>query len=233
MSQSQTLFSLQQIDTQIDQTHSRIEELGRILSGNTQLQQCELDHAQAEQHFNTEIRSLQGAEQLVLEQQIKIEQTEAALYGGKIHVPKELQDLQNELASLKRHLVVLEERQFDCMVKVEEAQAKVDATSKLVDEIKASWIEKTANLQHEVTQLELQIDRLAAERAAALTSVVAEILPTYEQLRKQRKGVAVAKISAKSCGACGATLTPAILQAAQSSSTIIRCPTCSRILYSG
>ena len=56
--------------------------------------------------------SLRVAEAEAEAQKIKIEHTEASLYGGSVHNPKELQDLQRDVASLKKHLTTLEERQL-------------------------------------------------------------------------------------------------------------------------
>lgn len=60
-----------------------------------------MEASQADLH-NTR-HDLKTAEAEAEAQKIKIEQTEASLYGGSVHNPKELQDLQREVASLKKH----------------------------------------------------------------------------------------------------------------------------------
>ena len=62
-----------------------------------------------------------------------------------------------------------------------------------------------------------------------LGDVPAEMLPKYDQLRKQKNGFAIASVINNSCSACGATLPPALQQ--KSRTTLSYCPTCKRIVY--
>ena len=52
----------------------------------------------------------------------RVGQAEASLYGGHVQNPKELQDLQKDVASLKRHLETLEERELEAMEAAENAE---------------------------------------------------------------------------------------------------------------
>jgi hypothetical protein len=233
MSQSQVLFSLQQIDSRLDQVNNRTLEIDKILSTNIELEQAQARVAEAQKNLDSNIHDLHIAERHVQDQFVKIEQTEAALYGGKIRIPKELQDLQNEAIALKKHLVVLEDRQLDHMEKVEIAQEQLSNALSLLDKVNAAWVEQTAQLHNEQTHMQTLRIRLESERAAVISPISSDLLLVYENLRKQRNGVAVVRVSGKSCSACGTTLSPAIMQSVQSAQTTIRCPTCSRILYSG
>ena len=53
----------------------------------------------------------------------KLQQAEASLYGGTVRNPKELQDLQAEVASLKKHLITLDADEIAWMEKLEAADA--------------------------------------------------------------------------------------------------------------
>jgi len=233
MSQAQILYRLQQIDTQLDQVHSRTSEIERTLAGNSELELAKTNLDAAQEQVNTELQSLHKAEQAVQDQLIKIEQAEAALYGGKIRIPKELQDLQQDVVSLKKHLVLLEDRQLEYMEAVETAQDRLSQAESGLDQAKASWATQTAHLHAELSHHQTSLIRLEAERNAALSPISAELLSIYDNLRKQRNGVGVVRVSGKSCAACGTTLTPAVMQSVQSSANIVRCPSCNRILYSG
>ncbi len=233
MSQAQILYRLQQIDTQLDQIHARISDIERTLAGSTELELAKASFSAAQEQLAAELRSLQKAEQAAQDQSIKIEQVEAALYGGKIRLPKELQDLQNDVVSLKKHLLQLEDRQLEHMEAVETAQAQLHLAESGLDQAQASWSAQTAHLHAELSQHHILLVRLEAERNAALSPVPPELLSVYENLRRQRNGVGVVKVSGKSCAACGTTLAPAVMQSVQSSANIVRCPSCNRILYSG
>lgn len=233
MSQAQILYRLQQIDSQLDQAQSRITEINRTLAGSTELEQAKADLDAASNQLNGELHNLHKAEQIVQDQSIKIEQAEKALYGGKIRLPKELQDLQSDVAALKKYKVVLEDRQLEHMEAVESAQDRLHEAESVVDQVQASWTAQTAHLRAELSQVLINLTRLEAERTAALSPIPLELLTIYDTLRKQRNGISVVKISGKSCTACGTTLSPAVVQSVQSSANIIRCPSCNRILYSG
>jgi len=226
------LYRLQQIDIQLDQNHTRIREIETTLSGNDELKQAKDSLADIETKLESEMHALNKAEQAVTDQQFKIEQTESTLYSGKVRIPKELQDLQNEVAALKRHLLVLEDRLLDCMVSVESTTETRDKASTFLEKINNQWIEQTKILVNQSSHLEDQVLRLESERKTAITPIPQDLMIIYEQIRKQRNGIAVAIVSSKSCSACGTTLYPALLQAAQSA-VLTRCPTCNRILYSG
>jgi predicted nucleic acid-binding Zn-ribbon protein len=233
MNQSSNLYRLQLIDTQIDVANSRIREIEAILSNNTELQQAQEQAHIAEQTLQDASKSLKKAEEAVQDQHIKINQSESVLYGGKVRNPKELQDLQNELAALKRFQGVLEDRQLEAMLFLEDAESEYRRVNLHLNETLARTTEEQSGLKGELSRLRKTIERLEIERQAAASAVISDNLHLYEQLRQTRRGVAVAKVSSQACGACGAFLTPALVQSAYSPDQLTRCTSCGRILYAG
>src|SRR5829696_4356461 len=112
MSAALGLYRLQQVDSQIDQIQSRLKAIRQILENDDELRAASTLFSVAENNEKEAERLLKQIELEVEKQRIKIQQTEASLYGGLVKNPKELQDLQKDIASLKRHLETLEERQF-------------------------------------------------------------------------------------------------------------------------
>jgi predicted nucleic acid-binding Zn-ribbon protein len=231
MSQSSNLYRLQQIDSQLDLAQTRLQEIETALRENTALQRALEDHRAAEENLKGEQQTLYHAEVAVGDQRIKIEQSESMLYSGKVKNPKELQDLQNEVAALKRHLTVLEDRQLESMLTVEEAESTLKNASIVLDDTRARSSENQSRLRGEQSSLVVQVQRLEIERQAAASAIQPQDIDLYEQLRKQRRGVAITRIADKTCSACGTTLTPALIQSAHSPNQLTRCPSCSRILY--
>jgi predicted nucleic acid-binding Zn-ribbon protein len=231
MSQSSNLYRLQQIDSQLDLAQTRLQEIETALRENAALQRALEDHRAAEENLKGEQQTLYHAEVAVGDQRIKIEQSESMLYSGKVKNPKELQDLQNEVAALKRHLNVLEDRQLESMLTVEEAESTLKNASIVLDDTRARSSENQSRLRGEQSSLVVQVQRLEIERQAAASAIQPQDIDLYEQLRKQRRGVAITRIADKTCSACGTTLTPALIQSAHSPNQLTRCPSCSRILY--
>jgi predicted nucleic acid-binding Zn-ribbon protein len=233
MSQSFKLFRVQQIDSLLDRARLRLKEIDIALHDEAALRQAQTTMAEAEQEYQDASRALHRAEQDVQSQNIKIEQTEATLYGGKVRNPKELQDLQNESAALKRYLAVLEDRQLEAMLVLEVTEAQLQSAKTYHEECSAQSAAENARLTNEKSTLEKDIGRQELEKQAASSGIPDSDLRLYEQLRKQRNGVAVARVIDRTCSACGSTLSAALYSAAQSPNQISRCETCGRILYAG
>lgn len=233
MSQIFKLFRLQQIDSRIDKIQARLEEIDAALSDDESLRRTEKRAAQAQSTLEDARKSLKQAEQEVQAQRLKIEQNQAALYGGKVRNPKELQDLQNEAEALKRYLNVLEDRQLEAMLIVDDAESKHQEMVEHLQRAQKENADKNAELLVEKETLLQELNRETSEREMIAEGIDDPDLLLYKQLRKQRSGVAVAKVTDKTCAGCGSTLSASLLQAARSPSQIARCATCGRILYSG
>jgi hypothetical protein len=233
MSQPFKLFRLQQLDSHIDQAAARLQQIEQSLADEHELlsarQQEDMDAAA----LDAERKKLRRAEDEVKAQRVKIEQTEATLYGGKVRNPKELQDLQNDVAALKRYLVVLEERQLESMISAEEAEAVLAQSAQALAQVEQRRRQTVSALQKEKNTLNEEVRHLQDERDAASSGIPAGDLALYNQLRQQRRGVAVARVVDKNCSACGSTLSAALLHSARSPNQISRCDTCGRILYLG
>jgi uncharacterized protein len=227
------LYRLQQIDTQHDRVFARIQEIENTREKDENLTAAIDNHAKTSANLQRLHKELKKAEENVREQRIKIETSEAALYGGKIRNPKELQDLQQEIVSLKKYLSVLEDRELELMQEYEDVdKANSEASSILSQE--TSRHERTlTNLHAEEANLKNELTHISDERQAAQAGFTPDEIHLYETLRKQRRGVAVARVVNKACSACGSTLSAALLQAAYSPGQISRCETCGRILYGG
>jgi predicted nucleic acid-binding Zn-ribbon protein len=233
MSRPFKLFRLQQIDTQLDMQRGRLKKIETALSDDSELRQIEGKLAILKEETLLTQNSLRGAEFETLQQRIKIEQTEAALYGGKVRNPKELQDLQNELAALKRYLSVLDERQFEAMLKEEDASQRYELMIEEQTRIQHEHSQQIQQLNIEKEKLFNEIKNSENERDAAEAVVEPGDIAMYQQLRLKRRGLAVSKIVDKACVSCGSTLSAALLNAAHSPNQLSFCESCGRILYFG
>jgi len=233
MSLSFKLFRLQQTDNQLDKLHDELNAIEVKLNDNHALNRAKTTEELKKKNLEHKRNSLRQAEDNVLNQQIKIEQSEATLYSGKVNNPKELQDLHNELAALERYLIVLEDRQLEEMMELEQAEVEFeDAALKLkrVHQEDTLLKNKLSTKKREIIQ---ETDRLNNERIAEIKSISNDDIILYERLRQKKRRVAVAKVIDNTCSACGSTLTTALRQSAQSPSKITYCESCGRILYGG
>jgi predicted nucleic acid-binding Zn-ribbon protein len=231
MSAALGLYRLQQVDSQIDQIQSRLKANQQVLDNDDELRAANSLFSAAQEKDKEAAHLVKQSELEVEKQRIKIQQAEASLYGGLVKNPKELQDLQKDIASLKRHLETLEERQLEAMEIAESAEKELQAANLALEKLKSSRGDQFGHLAKENEKLHKDLETLLSERSAVMQDISTSMITLYDQLRKQRRGIAVATISDDSCAACGTTLNAAIQQNARSSSQLFNCPTCGRILY--
>lgn len=231
MSASLGLYRLQQVDRQIDRTRSQLDTIRQTLENDVEMREClkQVETAKtAHHHAHHELRS---TEVEVEAQKIKIEQAESSLYGGRVQNPKELQDLQKDVASLKKHLATLEERELEAMLAAETADKNLQNANTQLELIQARLGSEHKKLIADQSTFVMELENLVEEREATLAPIDSSLLQIYEDLRQQRRGIAVAEITDNACAACGGTLNSAIQQSARSQK-LVNCPTCGRILYS-
>lgn len=231
MSASLGLYRLQQVDRQIDRARSQLDAIRKTLENDIELRSAlaRVDDAQKEnQRVHHDLQMIEADSQ---SQKIKIQQADSSLYGGNVHNPKELQDLQNDVASLKRHLATLDERELEAMLKLEGVETQLqDAEADLVN-LQSRLGGQHNQLFEQQAAIMKNLERLDEEREASVNPIDNRLLEMYENLRQQKRGVAVAEISDHACAACGATLTPSMQQNARSAAQLVNCPSCGRILF--
>lgn len=231
MSAALGLYRLQLVDSRMDEIRERLEEIRRTLENDREMRLAKKLVTETESKLTLARQALNQAEAEVNKQKIKIEQSESNLYSGNVKNPKELQDLQNEVAALKRYLETLEDRQLETMLEEERNEMAYRAALEKLERVKEKLANQNQNLTDEQAELNKDFDRLDAERQAALAPLSPDLMAVYNDLRKQKRGLAVAAVSDGACAACGTTLSPAQLQSARSTAQLTHCPTCGRILF--
>ncbi|HUM27677.1 MAG TPA: hypothetical protein PKN81_15680, partial [Anaerolineales bacterium] len=107
----------------------------------------------------------------------------------------------------------------------------LQAASTQLELIQARLGSEHTKLLADQNALVAELEQLIEEREATLSPLDTSLLQIYEDLRQQKRGIAVTEITDNSCAACGGTLNSAIQQSARSQK-LANCPTCGRILYS-
>jgi predicted nucleic acid-binding Zn-ribbon protein len=231
MSASLGLYRLQQVDRKIDRSRTQLDTIHQTLENDIELRQT-LGRVEAAQtnHFQSSLQ-LKNAAAEAETQKIKIEQAESSLYGGRVQNPKELQDLQKEIISLKKHLTTLEERELEAMVNAETTENDLQTKKTQLKLIQARLGNEHKKLLAEQSNIVAELEKLTEEREAALGPIESSLLQTYEALRQQKRGTAVAEINDGACASCGTTLNAALQQSARSPKQLSNCPSCGRILF--
>jgi hypothetical protein len=225
------LFQLQKIDTELQHVQNRIDEIQSAIQAdrNVEIAKKRVETKEAElRKIKSEFEAIDYESG---QKKVKKSQSEANLYSGRIQNPKELQDLEAEIASLSKMLVDLESRSLEQLERLEKAE---ENTAALKEELKKALTEFETNksrLLAEKGNLENDLKNLGTKRASQEAQLTAEQKDVYEHLRESKHGLAIAQLQDNSCSACGSSLTASQCQQARSGSQLFYCPTCGRIVY--
>jgi predicted nucleic acid-binding Zn-ribbon protein len=224
------LVTLQSLDSSIDQARKRLAELPGLeqtIAARIAAAQAGLDAAKAALQENVTARRQ-------LEKDVAAVDTRLARFDdhkASVKTNHEYTALLHEIATAKAEKDAIEERilglmeQADALgIDVKSAEA---ARKKAADDGDTTRIAIVA----ERKVIEGEVAQLVAERTRHAAAVDARSLATYEQLRKGRRGVAVAQMINSGCAACHVRLRPAIEQQVRRNDGLIQCDSCQRILY--
>ena len=205
MSRWESLLVVQQHDTRADQLVHRSETLPQraaladvgeqltVLDGRIGgVEQRRADLARSQQRLEDEIASLSE----------RANQAEKQLYSGSVTNPRELQALQDDVASIRRRIGQLEDDELEIMELAEPVDAERSALAGERARLDAEIERLTGELADGEAEIaaELDTERLARDEAAA--GVPDELWAEYDTLRSQLGGIAVARLVGATCQGC-------------------------------
>lgn len=229
MTEGADLYRLQSLDSKGDKKRRRLIEVEAALGDSEELQQAR----QAVERAEKQVRKW-AVKQRDLELEVqgladKTSRDEQRLYSGAIRNPKELEDLQAEVASLKRRQQRLEENLLEMMIEREEAETVQSQAQSHLDQMQADWTARQADLTGEREELQAGLVENDQAREALLPNIDAGDLRGYEALRRRKGGVAVALLRDDTCGECGVGISPSLKWQLRQGE-LAPCSNCERIL---
>jgi len=229
MSLADRLYQLQRLDQETDTKRRRLSEVQRAIEDSQAVQ--------------TAKQRLSAATSLALERTVKqtdldlelqglvnktARETER-LYGGSVRNPKELGELQAEIASLQRRQTRIEDTLLQAMIDSEEADAALEAAREHLTAQETTLRERQSTLGAEKLVLSQRISDLVLERASVAAAVGEGNVASYESLRKRKGGLAVAGIVGDACTACGVAVSKN-RQWHLREGELVHCANCERII---
>ncbi|ODA70585.1 putative zinc ribbon domain protein [Streptomyces sp. AVP053U2] len=154
------------------------------------------------------------------------------LDSGAVSSPRDLENLQREIASLAKRQGDLEDIVLEVMERRESAQERVGELSERVTSVQSRIDDATARRDAACAEIDGEAATVTKERAVVAGSVPADLLKLYEKLREQQGGIGAAKLYARSCQGCRQELAITELSEIRRAApdTVVRCENCRRIL---
>jgi len=230
MTRGEPLHQLQQMDLELENGQRRIAEIQASLGESETLRQARraLSNAQEElREWQTRSRDL---ELEIASLNNKTTSSEKRLYSGTVTNPKELSDIQEEIASLKRRRQSLEDELLEAMVYGEEAEATAEQCRAALTNIEATWEAEQTALKQELSQLETRMAQVREAREKLRAAIQADDLEIYDHIRERYGPQAVVTLRDGVCGFCAVTPSRTKLRRIKKGQELLQCSNCKRIL---
>ncbi len=225
------LYRLQEVDLALQAARDDLTDVQSRLGEPEELIEARRVAEERQEALRVAEKDFKEREWEADEQRRKIEKPEQRLYEGKVSNPKELEDLQRDVESLKRRRSVLEDEAFAAMERLDEAERALDETQRHLEELTGTTGVEQDELRARQSTLEGEITSLEGQRAELAAGSDEVLLHRYDELRVGRQGRAVAKVQGGSCQGCRILLPVNLIQRARAGDDIVQCNNCERILY--
>ncbi len=227
------LFSLQELDLDLDRIQSQIGEAEQGLERAPDFEA--LESTVSEEGLRLpEIRQHHRAQELELESnRERLARLDEQLYGGAITNPRELESLQQEASSVRQQVESKDAEQLELSLQAEESQERLNNLETELSEGRSTWEARHTELTEQISGLSAEREDLTGKRLELAASLEPAAVQKYEGLRKAKGGLAVAKVERGLCQACRMSLPTQQAQRVRNGRQDVLCSTCGRILFVG
>lgn len=228
------LFQLQSTDLALAKERSRLLEIQAALQEPERLREAQETVTALEAEVQRWRSQQQDAELEIRGLKEKIAGTDSLLMSGRVSNPKELESHQANVDSMRRHVDMLEDRGVEALLHLEESGTALAEAQTRLQRVQSEWAQERRSLIQEGKALQVDFNRQREARKRQAAALAPDLLHLYEDLRRRKGGVALARVSDGSCGACYVSLPTGVVSEARSArQSAVYCPSCGRILYAG
>jgi len=227
------LLELQDVDLSIDRLRTRLSELesqGEVRDARARVASTEARLGELQLSLDALTREQRRVESDVDSLELKIEAERRRLFDGTVANAKELQSIDHEVENLRGRKTRMEDEVLEKM----EQREQLEKQSPPLEADAAAARDRLAEIERTSAAELIQVERELAERSAQRAVLAKEfsdgLLELYEDLRRQKKGVAAVALVEGVCQGCHQKLSPLYLDRLRRSDGIRRCEYCRRIL---
>lgn len=225
------LYALQELDLALEANRAALADVQSRFGEPEELAEARRMAVERQDELRAAEKRFKEQEWEADELRRKIEPVEKRLYQGSVRNPKELEDLQRDVDSLKRRRSELEDQALEAMEALEQAQQALSDAQREIEDLTETCRAEQEELRARQASLETEIAALEGRRTEQATRIDGSLLRLYDHLSATRQGRAVAKVEGGACQGCRISLPMNLLQRARSGSELVQCSNCERVLY--
>ncbi len=238
MSDLATLYEVQQVDTRIQELEREREALDSGAELRAQVEALRMQVRAAQD----DIRGIEN-EARDVELQIKTcdgkkRAFEDKMYSGRVHNPKELEDLQREVEMLAGQVDKLEDRGLDLMEEAERRRAALVEQESQLREKEERLATLETDHQAATARIAEETARLAAQREQLTPGLPQDLVRRYDEIRARRANLAIVKVASDAtlqstsiCPGCRIAISLDTMRQLKRGERTVLCESCGRILY--
>jgi hypothetical protein len=235
MSRWESLLAVQGHDTRADQLAHRLETLAvrsQLAGIADQVEAVDRKLAVVDERRGELSRSQVRLEDEIASLGERANQAEKQLYSGSVTNPRELQALQDDVASIRRRISQIEDDELEIMELAEPVDAERDSLAAERARLDADAQRLTGELAEAEAEIATELAAVRRERDAVAADVPDELWAEYDALRSQLGGVAVARLVGSTCQGCHLALSAVELDRIRKLGVdeLVHCEECGRLL---
>jgi predicted nucleic acid-binding Zn-ribbon protein len=228
------LLALQNIDSSLIQLTHKVNNLpvAKSLESKSQELLATRDLKVAAETEASDVKHELSRCEVDVEQVVsRIERDEKRLSAGQ-GTPKELEQLQHELASLNKRRAELEEVELEVMVRLEALNDRIKSLLATVELLDKEVLELRNLKEREEAELMSASKKNKEDRKSLASAIDPELLALYEKIRSSSDGIGAARLNGSQCEGCHLTMNAAEVTRvkALADDEVVRCEECRRIL---
>ena len=230
MTTAKQLFSLQELDLVLDRIRKVTEKAEselRVDSGMEDLEVVLQDETQRLAELQEQRKTLQQDLEIQKERSTRLDDQ---LYGGSVTNPRDLESLEQEASNARGALEKLDGESVQLSLQAEESQSKCNSLGKELADTTSAWETRRAALEDEIQQYNSEMSQVASQRNEMAAILDPASVQQYENLRKTKGGLGVARVERGLCQACRMSLPTQQQQKVRSAHLTVLCSSCGRIL---
>ena len=224
------LVKLQEVEIETASVQARLAGFPRLLADLDAVLKASEGAATLEAGRLSEIQQayrVQEADAKVI--QNRIVKSEEKLRSVKTN--KEYQSSLKEIDDLKRSLSAIEDSMLAHLDEMDQVAVSVATKEDEVKLLAREIEEEKEQIRQNALSAQKQLDRLNDERAKIIAVIEPDLLKTYEIVKQNSGGLAIAVVKNAVCLGCHVNLPPQMFHDLLHFDKLLVCPHCERLIY--